>query len=323
MNGKNVTRVVLDAVLTIMIIAEMFIQYTGVFLHEVIGFAFFATVVTHLALSAKWIKNTASSAKQGKMTGRRTALAVMGILLAVNIVVLGVSSVAISTILAQAGFTWTLGSYAIWTTVHSVSSYTLCALVTVHLAMHWAFLASAFRVPYDPSRRRAIGTGVHAVAAMSALALGVMAVNQVAPQISGGNGNGSGNGAGTGEQTQARRGHAFDSVSDVQGESDASASSTDSSSGLSGEPGSSQSTKGKSKTRGNASNVSGDSSNGAPSGPDAGDRDAAPSQGADNGPEISDSDGGSSTATGICTLCRKQCPLSAPLCDKPYRAGLL
>ena len=26
---------------------------------------------------------------------------------------------------------------------------------------------------------------------------------------------------------------------------------------------------------------------------------------------------------GICTLCRKNCPLSAPLCDKPYEYGLL
>ena len=26
---------------------------------------------------------------------------------------------------------------------------------------------------------------------------------------------------------------------------------------------------------------------------------------------------------GTCTLCRKQCPLSAPRCNKPYEAGLI
>ena len=172
MNGKKVTRVVLDVALTAMIVAEMFIQYTGTFLHEVIGFAFFATVVVHLALSAKWIKTTAKNASKGKMTARRTALAVMGILLTVCMVVLGVSSVAISGILADAGLVWTLGSYATWKTIHAVSSYALCALVVIHLGMHWAFLASAFHVPYDPSRRRAISTGVHATAALGALASG-------------------------------------------------------------------------------------------------------------------------------------------------------
>ena len=185
MNGKKVTRVVLDVALTAMIVAEMFIQYTGTFLHEVIGFAFFATVVVHLALSAKWIKTTAKNASKGKMTARRTALAVMGILLTVCMVVLGVSSVAISGILADAGLVWTLGSYATWKTIHAVSSYALCALVVIHLGMHWAFLASAFHVPYDPSRRRAISTGVHATAALGALALGAMAVGQALPRTTG------------------------------------------------------------------------------------------------------------------------------------------
>ncbi len=181
MNNKQALRVVLDILLTVLLVVEMFIQYTGVLLHEVIGFAFFATVAVHLVLSTKWIKNTAGSVRTGKLTKRRTALAVMGILLFITIVVLGVSSVAISNLLAQAGFSWTIGSYALWTTVHAVSSYVLCALVVIHLGMHWAFLASAFRVPYNPSRRRAINVSMHAVAAVGALALGVMAASKVAP----------------------------------------------------------------------------------------------------------------------------------------------
>ncbi len=328
MNGKKITRVVLDVALTAMIIAEMFIQFTGVFLHEVIGFAFFATVVTHLALSAKWIKNTASSAKDGKMTGRRTALAVMGVLLAINMVVLGASSVAISTILASAGFTWALGSYAVWSAIHSVSSYTLCALVTVHLGMHWAFLASAFRVPYDPSRRRAINTGVHAAAAVGALALGVMAVNQVSPLTASGNGNGNGNGYGAGNGTgsgtgaQSRNGNAFNSVNDVQ-ESNGSSSAESSASG-----------KHKGKTKGMSSGKA--DAAGSSTSPDASAQESTPQadssagQGSaetygapDQGGYGESNDGSSSSASGICTLCRKQCPLSAPQCNKPYAAGLI
>ena len=231
MNGKKVTRVVLDVALTAMIVAEMFIQYTGTFLHEVIGFAFFATVVVHLALSAKWIKTTAKNASKGKMTARRTALAVMGILLTVCMVVLGVSSVAISGILADAGLVWTLGSYATWKTIHAVSSYALCALVVIHLGMHWAFLASAFHVPYDPSRRRAISTGVHATAALGALALGAMAVGQALPRT-------TGTSTATQANTTAFAGTVGDAPAASSGSSNASSSGSSSSASGTGSTGS-------------------------------------------------------------------------------------
>ena len=295
MNGKKVTRVVLDVALTAMIVAEMFIQYTGTFLHEVIGFAFFATVVVHLALSAKWIKTTAKNASKGKMTARRTALAVMGILLTVCMVVLGVSSVAISGILADAGLVWTLGSYATWKTIHAVSSYALCALVVIHLGMHWVFLASAFHVPYDPSRRRAISTGVHATAALGALALGAMAVGQALPRTTG-----------TSTATQANTTAFAGTVGDAPAAS--SGSSNASSSGSS----SSASGKGSKKNdRSQGSAASGTGSTG------------SAADGSSSSPSTGSSGDSSSTATGICTLCRKQCPLSAPKCNKPYAAGLL
>lgn len=315
MNSKKVVRIVLDAAMTIMIIAEMFIQFTGVFLHEVIGFAFFATVIAHVVLSAKWIKNTASTASKGKMTARRTALAVMGILLAVNVVVLGVSSVAISSILESAGFTWTLGSYATWKAVHAASSYTLCALVAIHLGMHWAFLASAFRVPYDPSRRRAISTGVHAAAAVGALALGVMAVNKIAP-LNSENTSSSGNGT----ATQAREGNMFGSVNDSAGNSSSSSSASSSSSSNSSGP-----HHGGRDRDGMSSSSSSSSHSSSASPSDSSAQNSTPSQSGGSAGSGSDQSGAnaSSSASGICTLCHKECPLSNPKCDKPYRQGLL
>ena len=317
MNGKKTARVILDVALTAMIVAEMFIQFTGVFLHEVIGFVFFATVTAHLALSAKWVGNTASMVKKGRMTSRRTALAVVGSLLAADMVVLGVSSVAISSILEGAGFVWTLGSYATWSAIHAVSSYVLCALVSVHLAMHWAFLASAFRIPYDPSRRKAINTGVHAVAAVGALALGAMAVNQAVP-IAGTSGNGgdsdgnptnnSGNSAGDNADNSAtapaRDSETLGSPDAAQEGSSSSSSSSDTS----------QSVRGKGKAKGSSSHASSSS---------AATNDADASAQSDEAPTAPSEGTGTSAASGICTLCRKQCPLSAPKCDKPYLEGLL
>ena len=183
MKGRKTVRVALDVALTVMLVLEMFIQLTGEFLHEIIGLAFFVTVVVHIALSATWVRNTARNAKSGKLTARRTALAVVGILLALATVALGVSSIAISGILASTGFVWPIGSYALWSNVHTLSAYALCALTVVHLAMHWVFLASVFKVPYNPSRRQAIGAGVNAVAALGVVALGVTAAGKAAPMV--------------------------------------------------------------------------------------------------------------------------------------------
>lgn len=283
MNVKKAIRIALDSLLTVMIVAEMLIQFTGVFLHEVIGFAFFVTVVIHLILSAKWIKSTAATAKTGSLNPRRKALAVMDILLAVNMVVLGVSSVAISTILASAGFTWALGSYATWSAIHSVSSYTLCALVTVHLGMHWAFLASALRVPYNPSRRRAINAGVNAVAAAGALALGALAVSKATPF--------------TGS----------DVVTSGTSEAGTASSSAASIANAASPEGEATTRQRKGKTKGNAA-----ASTEAPS------SSATPSS-----LSTPASSGSTSTTSDVCTLCRKRCPFDALQCNKPYSAGLL
>ena len=70
MKGKKAIRVALDVALTLMIVFEMLIQFTGEFLHEVIGFVFFATIIAHILLSMSWVKSTARVAKSGKLTAR-------------------------------------------------------------------------------------------------------------------------------------------------------------------------------------------------------------------------------------------------------------
>ena len=309
--GKT-ARIALDVALTAMIVFEMFIQYTGTFLHEVVGFAFFATVVVHLVFSAAWMKSTARMAKKGTMSGRRIALAVMGCLLALCMVVLGVSSVAISNLLYSAGIVVPIGSYALWVFIHTVSSYALCALVVVHLGMHWAFLASAFKVPYNPERRRAIGTGVHAVAAVGAVALGVTAARQALPQALAL--------APNAEETASPSANANAESSekpipDQPSSTDAQAQDN-SSQKHSKHANSSHPKNGASGERSN-----GGTSSGTEQAPQANSGSAESGNSGES--QDSGSGGSATTASGICTLCRKQCPLSAPRCNKPYEAGLL
>ena len=314
----------MDTILTVAIVFAMFIQFTGEFLHEVIGCVFFVALVTHLALSAKWMKGTIRARRDGKLHGRRRALGVMACLLAVATVALGVSSVAISWVLSDAGFVWPLGSYALWETIHAISAYSLCALVVVHLAMHWTFFASAFKVPYDPSRRQAIGTGVKVVATVGAVALGVAAAKEILPrQIAQASGTAS-NGESASESEQ-RFATVSDAAYDGSGNSAVGGSSAASSSA-------------SIEQRKQEELVQDDVSAAVP-------EEEAVSEAVEESPveevyyeepEYADdsvysdayaTDGSASDEVaadlGTCPLCRKACSLSNPRCDKPYQAGLI
>ena len=330
----------------------------------------------------------------------------MGCLLAITTVVLGVSSVAISGILASAGFVWPIGAYSMWANVHAISSYALCSLVVVHLAMHWAFLASAFRVRYDPTRRRAISTGVNAVAALGVVALGVAGVKANAPLVAEAAATRSGANEGLGIGTRNSSIGSATSSSGGSTDSNSSANTTDGTEATndtvtgntepqgnssaqqgSGNAGSQDSSSdqqgsgnaviesdstanpkqhgktGKGNRRGHGQGRSGDSDGysynrkgtGSSGGSDANNGSNNPNGSSGNGSSSSngsqDSSGtydnsdayGSSNASegstgndvyystdddsslqqAICTLCRKQCPLSAPRCNKPYEAGLI
>ena len=147
--------------------------------------------------------------------------------------------------------------------------------------MHWIAVASVFKVPYNPARRKAIGAAVNTVAVVGVVALGATgfgaagdALASVGSQASNGNGSGSGSGSGSGAGSgsgtgeRRRRGHEVSSGTLGQG------------------------------TYGDGSGTGGGSG--------------------------SSSDSGSSNgASGTCPLCHKNCPLSAPQCNRPYEAGLI
>lgn len=291
MSSKSRTfkaRIAFDAILSALLIVEMFFQLTGDFLHEVLGVVFFICIAAHLVLSRAWIAGTSAAIKGKRMTARRWLLAIMGILLALAMIALVVSSLMISQVLSSAGISLAVaGTGEVWYLVHVASSYLLCALVVVHLAMHWIAVASVFKVPYNPARRKAIGAAVNTIAVVGVVALGATgfgaagdALASAGSQASNasGSGSGTGTGSGAGSETgeQRRRGHGVSAESSGQG-----------------------------------AHGGGSSANGG-TGSSLG-----------SGSESSSSSGSSGSASGTCPLCPKNCPLSAPQCSRPYEAGLI
>ena len=274
---KKTTRIAFDAVLSVMLVFEMFIQYTGDFLHEVVGFAFFATIVAHLLFSRTWMSSTVKAARTGKLPTRRRFKAIIGI---------------------------ALGA--------------LCILVVVHLTSHWASLASSLRIEYNPARRQAIGFGVKGVATLGAVALGVsgmqsLSVQQATAQSL----------AAAAEEKEALEREAAQqqpSVADRPYREDDQVVQEQKR----------QEERARKRKRQRAADENAASSQDADMQQDqAAEQYEKPAdegyseQYSEENSWYEEETASDSYAAGICTLCRKNCSLSAPQCDKPYEFGLL
>ena len=287
MKGRS-ARMVLDGALTILLIVSMLAQLTGVIAHEITGVVFLLAVVAHIVNSFWWMKTVARLVENAQVKGGQLALFVVAVLLGVAVAVLAVSSVPISRLLYQVGLAPKVMS-SMWLAVHKASAFLLCILAVVHLAMHWASILKHLNVPFDPSRRKAIGLGVKAISCASIVALGVVGFNSL-ELFTGSGENADGEGSREGSTSQPASGSQATSAGASQG-------------------GGSPSTSGEPEGQASASSPSASA-------------DAQPSKvqaSAEDG-EAGSSEG---DAEALCPLCRKHCPLSDPQCDKPYLAGLI
>ena len=178
-------RIIFDLLLTAVLLFEVLHQLTGNTLHEIVGVAFAICIIVHLAFAARWIKDAAASLRAGELGKHQRKLAIVATLLAIDFIVLMVSSVMISKLLWNAGIDLTpLNPGHIWYPVHTVAAYVLCILVLAHLAMHWSTIASTLRVPYDPSRREAISHALNGAVMIGGIALGIVGVSRAGFQAS-------------------------------------------------------------------------------------------------------------------------------------------
>lgn len=332
-------RLAFDLILTALLVVEMFFQLTGDFLHEVLGIVFFVTIVAHLVLSRKWISVTSRNIAQGKKLKKGNSLRMaFGIALGITSLALMASSLAISNQLyTLLGISLAGAAYSTWVIVHTISSYLMCCLVAGHLAIHWASVASAFRIPYNHERRAAINAGMTAIVALGVAAIGSRGVDALAiPFAEAGEASLDANVSGSTSTSSKSTG--FGAVNDLSGSAEAAASADAASANA--QPSATATTttakygKQKGKGRGKQQYDQGVVES-APSNDEwsndtwSGDSSAYYEENtSDNSsyyesePSYSESTS-SSTVTGYCTLCPKHCPLSAPRCDRPYLEGLL
>ena len=353
---KRQRRTIVDILLSAMLIFEMFYQFTGNLLHELVGFALFFGVALHLLLSKRWIAGTVGALGRTALNRTRKRLLVIAVLLMADVLVLMFSSLVISRTLWGLGLNLSWMDFGgIWTILHTASAYGVCVLAVVHLSMHWITMAKSLRIEYDPSRRRAIGYGVNLVAGLGVVALGMTGAAETAEAM-------AAIAAANGARESRENGEASSVQETGQPEVNDRAM-TDSARKASTEEEGRQSQRGQGQEQERAGAQDGNGGDTQNATDDSGElpaKDASPTveeQATDTAQnpeyheeqvespafeeqpeaqdyeqtweeppveeEPADSQEGGDYAAGICTLCRKQCSLSAPQCNLPYEAGLL
>ncbi|MGN0262240.1 MAG: DUF4405 domain-containing protein [Eggerthellaceae bacterium] len=293
-------RLFLDAVLGVIIIAEMLIQVTGIFLHELLGFSLFLLVLLHLFLERKWVRAACCGARSHKLKRLNLAKTFVSLVLLIAFLFMVVSSLIISTILQKAGLPLVqINQSGFWTCIHSASAYAICMITIVHIALHWMMIFNCIKIPYSYERRYAIGVGVGVLSGVCIALLGSNAIESI-----------------------SRISKSYELLNGGDNEASQRPSGSDSSS------------ENDSDSRVEPDDRSLESDNSPEGSPDIG-PDSNPErriEGSNPESTAPDSQGGTSAnedsgqanaTDGICPLCPKRCPLSAPRCNKPYQAGLI
>jgi hypothetical protein len=130
MNGKLVTRLVIDLAMTLLLLCAYAYRIIGDTAHEWIGVSVFTLFIAHNIINWRWYKNIFI----GKYTLRRTITAIVNIALAFTMVTLIVTGLMQSrTILA---FLHLPGGMVL-RQIHTTAAYWGLPLIGIHLGLNW------------------------------------------------------------------------------------------------------------------------------------------------------------------------------------------
>lgn len=302
--GKSTRRIVVDVIMVALLVVEMFYLLTGNMLHEILGAAFFVTVAIHLILSRKlfsgMMANLRERGRAGNASKMNKARMVLDVLLFAACAVLLASSVLISNMLMSFNVNLAGELYGLFAMVHVVAAYVLCGIVVLHGAFHWAGLFKSLRIPYSPSRRRAIGNAVMGCAAIGLVAIGASSIDVL----------------------KAHAGQLGDTADDEGPDLEAASSSGAVEESMDDPIANAKELQGESR-KGQSKRSFNETESGSGASSSDGNRKLRSSDEGFSGGTTEGSESGSGSDSSICPLCPKRCSLSNPRCNKPYRAGLV
>lgn len=117
--------------------------FTGIPIHEWLGLALAAGIVTHLLLHWQWLVEVTRRFFR-KMPASTRINYILNALLFVAITLISFSGIMISrSIVPMLGIE--LGGSMIWKVVHTFSTDAIVFLMGLHVALHWSWIVNAFK----------------------------------------------------------------------------------------------------------------------------------------------------------------------------------
>lgn len=135
-------KLMLDIVMMVTFFFLMKIEFTGMFLHEILGVAFLGMIGVHIYVNRHWVTGVWKGIQKGKITKKTKNMVEVNIYLSFLTLVLLGTSILISNELVPN----TLASdYLLFVNLHIYTAYVLFGSVVVHLILHRKMIQSALK----------------------------------------------------------------------------------------------------------------------------------------------------------------------------------
>ena len=141
--NRSKVNLVVDIVIFLAFLIATAPHFTGIAIHEWLGLAFSAAIITHLLLHWQWIVETTKRIFS-KLSGKTRLNYALNILLFIDVTLIAFTGIMISkSALPTLGIT--LAGGMAWRSLHFLTSAAAVVLVGLHVAMHWQWIADAVR----------------------------------------------------------------------------------------------------------------------------------------------------------------------------------
>lgn len=134
----------LDTLLLVLAVVLQALRFTGLALHEWLGLIIAPLLLIHLAVQWQWIVATWRRARAQGQRRAQFNLLLNGLLFVFMVVAIFSGVLASEVLTPHIGLA--AGRKPIWSDLHSFTTNTLVALVGLHVALNWRWIASALRV---------------------------------------------------------------------------------------------------------------------------------------------------------------------------------
>ncbi len=171
MKNKMNKKLMLDVLMTVMFIALMDYAFTGLLLHEIIGLAIFAFFFFHKLINFKWIKSVTKRLFDPNLKARTKVMYALDALLLVDIVLITLSGVFISTEMFPNLFS--VADRFLWVTIHHIASYAGLIAISLHVGLHWKMIMAAFRKMFRIKKPSIIRTALVRLMALLFIVAGI------------------------------------------------------------------------------------------------------------------------------------------------------